>query len=129
MHGGQALPRVGEDMRLREVMLEIMQKRLGIAGVVDAEGRLSGVISDGDFKRILLRESDPWRLTAAEIMSRTPSTPDTVLPTSSSRRRRHRSRDRLARSRLSPGRRSRTLRSSLRPKRWRRWAAISRTTI
>ncbi len=74
MHGGEALPRVGEDMRLREVMLEIMQKRLGIAGVVDAEGRLSGVISDGDFKRILLRESDPWRLTAAEIMSRTPST-------------------------------------------------------
>ncbi len=74
MHGGSALPRVGEDLRLREVMLEIMQKRLGIAAVVDTEGRLSGVISDGDFKRILLRESDPWRLTAAEIMSRSPST-------------------------------------------------------
>ena len=74
MHGGSALPRVGEDMRLREVMLEIMQKRLGIACVVDAEERLSGVISDGDFKRILLRESDPWRLTAGEIMSRSPST-------------------------------------------------------
>ncbi len=74
MHGGSALPRVGEDMRLREVMLEIMQKRLGIACVVDAEERLSGVISDGDFKRILLRESDPWRLTASEIMSRSPST-------------------------------------------------------
>lgn len=74
MHGGESLPRVAEDMRLREVMLEIMQKRLGIAGVVDAEGRLCGVISDGDFKRILLRESDPWRLTAAEIMSRSPST-------------------------------------------------------
>ena len=74
MHGGSALPRVGEDMRLREVMLEIMQKRLGIACVVDAEERLSGVISDGDFKRILLRESDPWRLSASEIMSRSPST-------------------------------------------------------
>lgn len=74
MHGGESLPRVAEDMRLREVMLEIMQKRLGIAGVVDGDGRLCGVISDGDFKRILLRESDPWRLTAAEIMSRSPST-------------------------------------------------------
>jgi len=74
MHGGEALPRVEEGMELREVMLEIMEKRLGIAGVVDAAGRLSGVISDGDFKRILLRESDPWRLTAAQIMSRSPST-------------------------------------------------------
>jgi arabinose-5-phosphate isomerase len=74
MHGGDTLPRVRERTRLRAVMLEIMDRRLGITTVVDAEGRLAGVISDGDFKRILLKHSDPWPLTAADVMTRSPST-------------------------------------------------------
>ena len=41
-------------------MLEIMNKRLGITTVVDAAGALAGVISDGDFKRILVKHADPW---------------------------------------------------------------------
>jgi arabinose-5-phosphate isomerase len=32
------------------------------------------VVSDGDFKRILVRNPDPWRLTAGEVMSRAPAT-------------------------------------------------------
>jgi arabinose-5-phosphate isomerase len=74
MHEGEALPRVGESTPLREVMLEIMDKRLGVTTVVDGAGRLAGVITDGDFKRILLRHSDPWALTAREVMGRDPST-------------------------------------------------------
>jgi arabinose-5-phosphate isomerase len=74
MHEGEALPRVGESATLREVMLEIMNKRLGITTVVDGAGILAGVVSDGDFKRILTRHADPWALTAAEIMTRSPST-------------------------------------------------------
>ncbi len=74
MHEGAALPRVGEDARLREVMLEIMDKRLGITTVVDGSGRLAGVVTDGDFKRILLKHPEPWGLTAREVMGRTPST-------------------------------------------------------
>ncbi len=76
MHAGDALPRVGEGTPLREIMLEIMNKRLGIATVVDGAGRLTGVITDGDFKRILMKHPDPWRLTAADVMSRTPTTID-----------------------------------------------------
>jgi arabinose-5-phosphate isomerase len=53
MHQGDGIPRVREDTPLREVMIEIMEKRLGITTVLDREGRLAGVISDGDFKRIL----------------------------------------------------------------------------
>ena len=81
MHGGDALPRVRESTTLREVMLEIMARRLGITTVLDANGRLAGVVSDGDFKRILLAQPDPWRLTAAEVMSTTPSTvpPDALV--------------------------------------------------
>lgn len=73
MHGGDRLPRVGARTPLRDVTVEIMEKRLGIATVVDAEGRLAGVVTDGDFKRILVRHSDPWALTAADVMSREPS--------------------------------------------------------
>jgi len=74
MHEGVALPRVGESTPLREVMLEIMDKRLGVTTVVDGAGRLAGVITDGDFKRILLKHADPWVLTAREVMGREPST-------------------------------------------------------
>jgi arabinose-5-phosphate isomerase len=74
MHRGEALPRVSEGAGLREVVLEIMSKRLGISTVVASDGTLSGVITDGDFKRILLKYTDPWVLTAADIMTRTPAT-------------------------------------------------------
>ena len=81
MHDGEAVPRVNSSATQREVMLEIMARRLGITTVVDASGRLAGVVSDGDFKRILVRHPDPWNLTAAEVMTRTPSViaPDALV--------------------------------------------------
>jgi arabinose-5-phosphate isomerase len=74
MHQGDALPKVPLDASLREVMLEIMDKRLGITTVVDVKGVLRGVVSDGDFKRILVKHADPWKLEAQDVMSRKPST-------------------------------------------------------
>src|SRR5439155_6762345 len=74
MHAGDAVPRVRGSAGLREVMLEIMEKRLGIATVIDAAGVLAGVISDGDFKRILMKHPDPWHLTAEAVMTATPCT-------------------------------------------------------
>jgi len=74
MHQGEALPKVTERATLREVMLEIMNRRLGITTVVDAGGVLAGVVSDGDFKRILMKHADPWGLTAADVMTREAST-------------------------------------------------------
>ena len=74
MHAGDEAPRVTEGATLREVMLEIMNKRLGITAVVDAAGVLRGVITDGDFKRILVRRPDPWALTAGDVMAKDPST-------------------------------------------------------
>lgn len=74
MHAGEALPRVPEGASLREVMLEIMNKRLGITTVVDGFGMLAGVVTDGDFKRMLMMHSDPWGLKAADLLSPKPST-------------------------------------------------------
>ena len=42
--------------------------------VTSEDGALAGVVSDGDFKRILMAHPDPWGLTAADVMSRHPST-------------------------------------------------------
>ena len=81
MHTGDGLPRVPETASLREVMLEIMAKRLGIAAVVRSDGTLAGVITDGDFKRVLLKHQDPWPLLARDIMGTAPSliAPDALV--------------------------------------------------
>jgi arabinose-5-phosphate isomerase len=54
MRRGDALPRVTADATLRQALLEILNKRVGMTTVVDGEGRLRGVLTDGDLKRILL---------------------------------------------------------------------------
>ncbi|NMN07130.1 MULTISPECIES: KpsF/GutQ family sugar-phosphate isomerase [unclassified Novosphingobium] len=51
MHRGEALPLVPRAMPMREVLLEMTEKSLGIAGVVDRTGRLLGAITDGDLRR------------------------------------------------------------------------------
>ncbi len=81
MHDGEALPVVPAGTGLRDIMLEIMNKRLGITAVADTEGRLAGVVTDGDFKRILMKHRDPWDLCAEDVMTATPATiaPDALV--------------------------------------------------
>ena len=57
------------DARLSDTLLEITSKRLGVTGVVDAEGELLGVITDGDLRRGLERAGDLRALTARELMT------------------------------------------------------------
>jgi arabinose-5-phosphate isomerase len=54
MHTGDAVPRVRHDVTIPEVVVEITRKRLGMTTVVDGDGRLVGVITDGDLRRLLL---------------------------------------------------------------------------
>ncbi len=51
MHAGDELPLVGVGASLAEGIVEMTAKRFGIAGVVDADGRLVGVLTDGDLRR------------------------------------------------------------------------------
>ncbi|MEO0030562.1 MAG: hypothetical protein RIS94_320 [Pseudomonadota bacterium] len=51
MRTGDALPLVAPDQPMREVLMTMTSKCLGIAGVVDANGRLVGAITDGDLRR------------------------------------------------------------------------------
>lgn len=72
MHTGQDMPLGREDMSLRAVILEITRKSFGCIGILDDEGRLAGLISDGDLRPALDRDLD--NTTAVEIMNRTPLT-------------------------------------------------------
>ncbi len=51
MHRGRDMPVVSADTSMRETLLEMTSKGFGIAGVIDAAGRLQGVITDGDLRR------------------------------------------------------------------------------
>jgi arabinose-5-phosphate isomerase len=74
MHQGAALPRVDEGATLRQALLEILNKRLGMTTVVDGAGKLAGVLTDGDLKRILLRGGGDLAQPVSAVMSRTPKT-------------------------------------------------------
>ncbi|MCK5552505.1 MAG: KpsF/GutQ family sugar-phosphate isomerase [Deltaproteobacteria bacterium] len=72
MHTGEAFPMVGEDTLMREAIFEITSKRLGVTGVVDAGGKLVGVITDGDLRRALEKYGDLLNRKASDIMTRDP---------------------------------------------------------
>ena len=74
MHRGDAIPLVTESTLMREVIYEMSRKKLGMTAVVNSHGALTGVISDGDLRRLLERESNPLQMRAADCMTRTPKT-------------------------------------------------------
>jgi len=74
MHRDAAMPLVPAAAVLRDTLVEITQKRLGIAGVLDSAGNLIGVITDGDLRRGLERGGDLRTLTARELMTTAPKT-------------------------------------------------------
>ncbi len=74
MHSGDQLPMVEESTPMHRVLEVIDQKRFGVAMVVDRSGRLRGIITDGDLRRLLLREIDFRLTTAADCMKPNPLT-------------------------------------------------------
>jgi arabinose-5-phosphate isomerase len=86
MHGGDTIPMVSEDASLRRVVGEMTRERArsaaagqaphacGMTTVVDATGRLVGVITDGDLRRLLLRGGPSDSVRAGDLASRSPKT-------------------------------------------------------
>ncbi len=84
MHAGEALPSVQPGTPMPEVIYEMSRKHLGMTTVLDADGRLAGIISDGDLRRLLERDgSHALEKTAGDIMNPHPKTvaPDTFAET------------------------------------------------
>lgn len=69
-------PSVFESSSLKDVILEITKKRLGLTAVVDDNKNLSGVITDGDLRRMLEKGGDFEKTIAKDIMSTAPKTID-----------------------------------------------------
>ncbi|MBV6440630.1 MAG: KpsF/GutQ family sugar-phosphate isomerase [Haliscomenobacteraceae bacterium CHB4] len=65
-------PAVGPDATLHEVILEISSKRLGATAVLDDNGHVLGIITDGDLRRMLQRSNDFYHLHARDILSPAP---------------------------------------------------------
>lgn len=77
MHTGDALPVVGLENGMREVLALMTKKEVrGVAGVVDDSGALVGVITDGDIRRRLEKSGNPLDDKAKDLMSRNPKTVD-----------------------------------------------------
>lgn len=68
MHKGEQVPRVFLNTPMKDVIYEMSRKGLGITTVQDPEGRLLGVITDGDLRRLMERHPNPLQLTAGEAM-------------------------------------------------------------
>jgi arabinose-5-phosphate isomerase len=70
MHTGDDVPRVAEDTAMKDVIYEMSRKALGMTTVQDEAGRLLGVITDGDLRRLMERDPDPLTRNAGEVMHR-----------------------------------------------------------
>ena len=77
MHKGESLPLVPLETPMRDVIGVMTQKEVrGVAGVVDANQKLVGLITDGDLRRRLEKSQNPLEGTAKDLMSLNPKTID-----------------------------------------------------
>lgn len=70
MHSGDRIPRVSEDTTLSGALLEISLKGLGMTTIVDREGQLCGIFTDGDLRRTLDRAVDIHKTPIRSLMTR-----------------------------------------------------------
>ena len=74
MHQGTAIPRVSDQASAHEAILEMTAKKLGMTTVVDQTGKLFGIITDGDLRRILEKGLDLAAARAGDLATQRPKT-------------------------------------------------------
>ena len=70
MHTGEAIPRVAPDVSVSEALLEMTRKGLGMTAVIDEDGEVLGIYTDGDLRRTLDKRIDVHATPIAEVMTR-----------------------------------------------------------
>ncbi|MGL6261361.1 arabinose-5-phosphate isomerase KdsD [Vibrio sp. WXL103] len=73
MHTGEKLPRVYADTMIRDALLEISQKGLGMTAIVDTDNKLTGIFTDGDLRRILDKRVDIHHTAIGQVMIPNPT--------------------------------------------------------
>ena len=74
MHAGDRVPIVRNTTSMNDVIYEMSKKGFGITAVTDDGGRLIGVISDGDLRRLLQKDGEILKKTAADSLKANPAT-------------------------------------------------------
>jgi arabinose-5-phosphate isomerase len=75
MHAGEAAPHVLPTTKMPDVIYEMSRKGLGLTAVTDAAGKLLGIITDGDLRRMMQKRSENvLHLTAGDCMTKNPAT-------------------------------------------------------
>jgi arabinose-5-phosphate isomerase len=74
MHSGDALPRVSPQTLMPDVIYEMSKKGLGMTTVLESSGKLAGIVTDGDLRRLMeKRRGGTLELSAAEAMTKNPA--------------------------------------------------------
>lgn len=76
MHAGEQLPIIAQGTLMRDALTEISRKQLGMTAVVDEAGILTGIITDGDLRRVLQEGIDLLQRQVRECMTPHPKTID-----------------------------------------------------
>ena len=74
MHSGNDIPKVLEESHASDVISEISKKRLGVTLVTDQTGKLKGLVTDGDLRRIVEKGKDISQMKASGMMIKNPKT-------------------------------------------------------
>ena len=74
MHTGERIPLVSETDIIRDALLEMSRKGLGMTAITDTQGRLAGIFTDGDLRRILDNQVDVHSTSIADVMTRSCTT-------------------------------------------------------
>lgn len=74
MHSGEMLPIVTEQATIKDALLEVSRKGLGMTAIVDSKQKLSGIFTDGDLRRLLDNRVDIHNTAIGEVMTRDPAT-------------------------------------------------------
>jgi len=72
MRSGDAVPRVDAGTVMTEMLQEMTRKGLGFTAVCDASGRLAGIFTDGDLRRLIETGADLRAMRASDVMSASP---------------------------------------------------------
>lgn len=80
MHTGSSMPIVRETDTVRDALLEMTGKGLGMTGVLSVDGYLTGIFTDGDLRRTLNKGVDVYECQISDVMTRDPYTvtPETL---------------------------------------------------
>jgi arabinose-5-phosphate isomerase len=75
MHSGEAIPKVKRDTPMPDVFHEMSAKKLGMTTVLEADGRLAGILTDGDLRRLMEEHRGAaLEMRAGDCMTKSPQT-------------------------------------------------------